>query len=93
MSRSFALLTLAAFALSAPLNARTLLATDEAPDSIETVPIDAVQPECLKTSAEDQGATNTAGGMPDTSAVTAEASITSCCWVFWAGRWWCMPCA
>lgn len=92
MSRSFALLVIVAFALSAPLNARTLLATGEAQDSIESAPAVGDKSEDLRTSARNESAADASGGMPDTSASVAEATTTYCCWTYYLGRWWCMPC-
>ena len=94
MSRSFALLTLAAFALSAPLNARTLLgadATDESP-TYAGAPAELTPPECAKESAETAAAPEATGALPDTGTATAEAEVKACCWFYWQGRWYCMQC-
>jgi hypothetical protein len=94
MSRSIALLTIVAFALSAPLNARTLLAPADGDESITATnaPIDSVRPECLAKSAQGAAGTDATGGLPDTEASAAEAQVTACCWIYAFGRWWCMSC-
>ncbi len=94
MSKSFALLTIAAFALSAPINARTLLATGETDESpaIAGVPADIAPPECTKESTEVTASAEATGGMPDTEAATAGARTTACCWVYYKGYWFCMQC-
>jgi hypothetical protein len=94
MSKSFALLTIATFALSAPINARTLSATGETDESLATagVPADSAPPACKKESAGLSTTDEATGGMPDTEAAAAGAQTTACCWVFYLGRWWCMQC-
>ena len=94
MSRSFALLTLAAFALSAPLNARTLLGADAADASpgYAGAPVELSPPKCTKESAEIAAAAEAAGAMPDTGTATAEAEVKACCWFYYLNRWWCMQC-
>jgi hypothetical protein len=98
MSKSIALLAIAAFALSAPLHARTLL--DAAGDSrvaetqlaIADVSAEASQPICGIEAAAAAAAAEALGGMPDTGAAKADAQVTACCWFYHMGRWWCVPC-
>ena len=94
MSRSFALLTLAAFALSAPLNARTLLGADATGESPAYAggPAELTPPECTKEPAEIAAAAEATGAMPDTGTVAAEAEVKACCWMYYLGRWYCMQC-
>lgn len=94
MSRSFALLTIAAFALSAPINARTLFATGETDESYAIVgaAADQAPPECTKKSTDVSATDEATGGMPDAEAAAAEAQTTGCCWVFYMGRWMCWTC-
>ena len=94
MSRLFALLTIAAFALSGPLNARTLLATGETDEALVVagVPADVAPPECTKGATEVAVTTEGTGGMLDAEAASAEAQSQTCCWVFAMGRWWCVLC-
>ena len=94
MSKSVALLTIAAFALSAPINARTLLATGQ-PDQhlvATAMPANIAQPECKRESTPVSTADEATGGMPDTEAAVAGAESTACCWVFHLGRWMCYQC-
>jgi hypothetical protein len=94
MSRSFALLTIAAFALSAPINARTLLTAGETGESQTTagMPADMTPPECTKATSEVASATEETGGMPDTQAAAAGAEVQACCWYLFMGRWYCLQC-
>ena len=93
MSKSLALLTIAAFALSAPINARTLLATGQPDQHLATaVPANIAPTECKKESTPVSTADEATGGMPDTEAAVAAAVTTACCWVYYGGRWMCFPC-
>jgi len=42
--------------------------------------------------ATEDAATATPVAAPSGSAVVTEADSYNCCWVFYAGRWWCLPC-
>jgi hypothetical protein len=94
MSRSFAILTIAALSLSAPINAGALVVADQSEDSLElvTVPVEAPRPVCKKETATFALNVAATGGMPDTEPGATEARVTGCCWVQWMGIWFCLQC-
>ena len=94
MTKSFALLTIAAFALSAPINARSLVATGETDQSAAAAgaPAEIAPPECTKEATEPSVTAEATGGMPDTEATAAVATTTACCWYYWFGNWYCGYC-
>jgi hypothetical protein len=95
MSRSIVLLSIAAFTLSAPIHARTLATAGAVEQLAPTTsgPLEIAPPECTKEKAGNAAVSESAGGMPDTGAATAEAQVTACCWFYMYGRWWCVQCS
>lgn len=99
MSKSLALLTIAAFTLSAPLHARTLISVPAADPAIadrfavvESPADAAAPPECSAGSGADAGVADATGAVADTGPTQVEAATTTCCWMYFNGRWWCIPC-
>ncbi len=37
-------------------------------------------------------ATQLSGGKSDVVAVQSSTSLQGCCYLYWEGRWWCLPC-
>lgn len=94
MPRIFASLTIAVFAFSGPLSARTLLTGNVMDESEVTTGIrgNIAPPECTKEASQVAGESEATGGIPDTEATAAAAEVKACCWVFMYNRWWCMQC-
>jgi hypothetical protein len=99
MSKSLSFLILAAFTLALPLNSWALVAQNgSAPGTdLQSSPTEPAAelgagPTCPDDSRSTGTESTATGAIASTEATAAEARATACCWIYWGGRWWCVPC-
>lgn len=100
MSRLLTYGLLVAFTASLPLTSSALVLQDPA-DAV-TGPEIAVadlavetsgKPRCDNKNANRLAADRATGGIASTEEAAPEAHATACCWFYYQGRWWCVPCS
>ena len=97
MSRSFAYVSMIMLSLSLPINAWALAApaaSDERPQLFvdEAEQNSSEGPSCPNEKQADTESLAADGAIASTDQSAAEAQALNCCWVFFYGRWYCLPC-